>query len=218
MKKLIILIICFLVVLSCGNEDEDEKTYPVKYFLTGDHKKILEDYALNDFIAYVNKTKDTILFKADSLFTKLTYRLNEVRQGEELILYYTCQSDYLETFKIGYQLSAINDSNSQMILTTISGDLVHTERGQLFYASSAKFNIPFSTDSIFNSVDSTPFKYTDSLTFNSELLNSNYSFNKLESFGWGALSTYMVYNKEYGLIEFDTKDGNIWRQNIKKLH
>jgi len=212
-----LLIICFFFILSCDKEDIDAKTFPVKYLLSNDHKEILENYALNDFITFVNKTNDTIIFKADSLVSKLTYGLNEVRQGEELILYYTCQSDYLETFKIGYQLSANCDSNSHMLLTTISGDLVHTERGQLYYASSAIFNIPSSTDSIFNSVDSTPFKYTESLTFDSVLLTGNYSFIKLKSFGWGHLTTYMVYNKEYGIIEFDTKDGNIWRQNIKNL-
>jgi len=212
----LILFFCFLLFLSCNNEDEDQTTFPVLYHLSKGHKEILENYALNQSVYFSDNDGDTILFKADEVKHLLTYYIQEDRRGEGLNLYYTCQSNYMKTFKFGYQLVAIDDSTSEITLITISGDLGGGKMVQDFNASSSAFTIPTSSNSVYNSVATTPFKYDESFLLGADTLESIYSFNKLGSFGWGPLSTYIIYSKEYGIVEFDTKDGKVWRRNIEK--
>ena len=211
----LILFFCFFLIISCDKEDEEQTTFPVLYHLSKEHKGILESYALNHSVSFINNEGDTIWFEVNEVKHLLTYRIPEDRRGEELNLYYTCQSNYLKTFKVGYQLVAVSDSISELMLITISGELVDNERGQLFDASTAVFTIPTSANSGLISVETTPFEYTESKTLGNDLLTGIYSFRKLGLFGWGPLSTYIIYNKEFGIIEFDTKDGKVWKQDIK---
>lgn len=205
-----LIIFCLMAFfLSCDKEEEEE-IFPIQYLINSQHRAIIENLASNEVVIFVNEVQEEISFHIDSVIQLLTYHIFEVRRGEMLGVYFTCESDYLETFKIGYQLWATGDSSSVLSFTIISGDLENTDRGQLFYASTASVNIQGTTLSELKVNSENPFYYTDSLIFGSETYRNVYTFNQLGHFGRGPISNKIVFNLENGMIYFDSMDGHNW--------
>ncbi len=211
--KATFIFLVFSTLISCMKENpkkSDVKKLPVKYLLSQKYKDIFNAITLNDTLVFIDTSNDTIVMKSDGKYENLFYSPNETRQGQELVCYYTCQSKYLSIFKIGYQLAADSNSNAYLNVVIISGNLKTSGLTQDFYASHVYLKMSDMNDSVFSYFHGYPYKFHDTISISSNLFHNCYEFNKLEWLGRGALADFLFFDRNIGIIKFNTSDKKVW--------
>ncbi|MFM9945975.1 MAG: hypothetical protein ACKVQB_12175, partial [Bacteroidia bacterium] len=205
-----------LIVLinSCkkNNSESTIEQIPVKYFLLNKHKDIFFKLTANPILLFTDSANnaDTIVMKSDGLLVQHFFTPNEVRQGEQFINYFTCQSKYLETFKIGYQMFATSDSSSCISIYSISGNLSGNKRSANYVISRGSLNIIEPSDSVFKYTHGFSYSYFDTLTLSKKTYKNCYLLQATKG-----LSNYFYFNSDFGLIKFNTNDAKVWTLIVK---
>jgi hypothetical protein len=213
LAKVLFLLALTLSIYSCKKDNpapgDTVKKLPVLYFLTQQDKELIGKFS-QDTLHFVEHDGTVIWFLSDGLRYQDWYYEFEARRGEQIILYFTCQSNYIPTFKIGYQLYALGDSTSSFEVCNISGYL--NQSNPMFYDASVfrlKFD-PYDPDSIFRYIPEYSFELLDSVNLKSGTFYHVYFLKNPSSFGDELLTKYWYFNKSYGIIGFENLDGTIW--------
>ncbi len=194
---------------ACKKEEPKTLDPTVIYFLTLKEKTIIEQFS-HGTLHFIDTTGTIIEFSSDGIKDTKTYSPSEGRRGELLSLYYTCQSGYLPTFKIGYQLEAISDTTSQISIVNISGWL--NQPSELsYYASFFAFKVdPANQDSLFSYIPNFTFNIFDTVHLSTGNFFNVYYLKVPKTFGLGPLTNYWYFNINYGIIGFENIDGRFW--------
>jgi hypothetical protein len=207
----VFLVFCLLLV-NCKKEKTEpfEVKFPVKFMLTKKYQDWFRLMNSHDTLIFINQNSDTIYMKTDGMSENLFFSQYEVRQGQQLSNYYTCQSEYLKTFKIGYQLYAINDSSANLMLVTILGYLMNNQRTKNYTYSSAELFLKPVKDSFSVEKANSRLRYLDSVTLQNKLFYSSYYIDSSQNLANGYLSNHYYFNLKSGFIAFNTWDGKEW--------
>lgn len=213
MQYVIVVFVMLLLFNSC-KKNKPEPTVeqlPVKYFLLQKHKDIFLTLTANPILVYTDSSNnDTIIMKSNGLLVQQFYVQNEVRRGEQFVNYFTCQSKYLATFKVGYQMYATSDSSSCIGIYSISGNLSANQRSANYVVSWAKLNIIEPSDSIFKYSPGYSYSFFDTLTLSKKIFQNCYHLQASKG-----LSDYFYLNSAFGLLRFNTNDKKVWTLIVK---
>lgn len=205
------LVFCLLLV-NCKKEKTEpiEVKFPVKFMLTKKYQDWFKAMNSAESLVFINENYDTIVLKTDVMSEDLFFAQNDMRQGQQLTNYYTCQSDYLKTFKIGYQLYAINDSSANLMLVTISGNLKDNQKINNYTFSSVELFLKPVKDSFSVEKANSRVRYLDTVTLQNKLFSSSYYIDSSQNLANGYLSNHYYFSPKSGFIAFNTRDGKEW--------
>lgn len=216
--QILILSILTSILFSCkkdtpieiNNSKPHVTSYPVLYSLTPAEKALLEHFS-TETLHFIDSANNIIEFKSDGIGFSEEYSPIDAYKGEEMVLYFTCQSDYIKTFKIGYQLYATSDTTGLLNFCNISGYLAEATNYPAYYASSFQLSVnPNPNDSLFGHIPTYSFDIIDTLHLKTGDFYNVYYLKTPSGFGLGILSYYWYFNKDYGIIAFKNTDGRFW--------
>jgi hypothetical protein len=209
------LTILFLVLLLGCQKNENgnpyEKIVPVKYYLSEEDKSLLDYFNDNKTITFSDQENNDLVFSTDSLYNITEKEESNLRNGEELIMQYSCITEYFPNYSFVITLEAVDTSKVSLQIMFATGTYWNDRYNDYVLS---KFIIDpksvTSVDTTFPNRHILKFNYYDSLTFRSEQFYKVYHITKqiINTSIKQTMDCY--YTNELGVVAFENLDNKFW--------
>lgn len=213
--------ITFLVLFSIigckkNNKNQEVKLVPVKYYLSEEDKSLLDYFYDHKTITFSDQNNVVLTFKTDSLYSITKKKESILSSGEELIMQYTCLTEYFPNYSFVITLLAMDTSSVRLEIMFATGTYWNDSHND--YVTSGFTldpNCYSSLDTTFPNNHILEFNYYDTLNLESKQFYKVYHM-------WDDfynhdihVTTDCYYTNDLGVIAFQNLDGKFWLRNTE---
>lgn len=209
-----ITILLAILITGCNkneNGSQEEKMIPVKYYLSDQDKSLLDYFFDHKTITFSDQNDNDLVFTTDSLYNIIEKEESNLRNGEELIMRYSCTTDYFPNYSFVITLLALDTSSVRLEIMYGTGTY-WTDQGNDYVLS--KFIIDpkskTSTDTTYPNNHILKFDYFDSITLRSEQYYKVYHIKNQTINTDIEQTSDCYYTNELGVIAFENLDDKFW--------
>ena len=116
-----LLVLLFMIALSCCKDDHTLKEIPVEFHLTYRQKQIFKNFESDTLTFICDDLDNSITFVSNGIINHLSYPETDTRKGESLTVFYKSDVDYLPNFGFAYDLNALEDRSCYLAITFGTG-------------------------------------------------------------------------------------------------
>ncbi len=200
--------------ISCRKDDSTGETIlvPVKYYFSEEDESLLDYYYDYPLITFLDQDSNELIFTTDSLYRITMKAQDNLSNGEELSMRYSCQTDYFPNYSFNIFLLA--KPENEVGLTVIFGTGTYWYDRHNDYILSwftADPKNPVSTDTLFPNGHTLKYDFYDSLTLRSETFYNVFYIMNEPSFNTSFKQTKdCYYTNDLGVVAFENLDKKFW--------